>query len=126
MATTFAHSMPTPPFSPQNYKMPDGNIENPLNSTINLLDSLVAFYQQERMWVYRTQAVLNDAFSTPSTMESPIFSKAKNGLSYDRCNDPGGNPQDPLASRWARRKKGFKRNTALRRASSKETNSGDV
>lgn len=114
--------MPTPPFSPQNYKTSDENTENPLNSTINLLDSLVAFYQQERMWVYRTQAVLDDAFSTPSTMESPntinimysdhhlssLSSKAKMGLSYERNNDPRGNPQDPQASRWARRKKGFK------------------
>jgi len=65
MATSYPHSIPTPPFSPHNYRLPDENAENPLKSTINLLDSLVAFYQHERMWVYRTRAMLEEAFPNP-------------------------------------------------------------
>lgn len=48
-----------------------------LNPTINLLDSLVAFYQQERMWVYRTRAMLEtedgyDNNNAPSDDEDGI------------------------------------------------------
>ncbi|KAF8914029.1 hypothetical protein CPB84DRAFT_1758195 [Gymnopilus junonius] len=86
MATSYTHSIPTPPFSPQNYRMPDENTENPLKSTINLLDSLVAFYQHEQMWVYRTRAVLEDAFPTPpltDTYSDPDVASAMAEQEYD-------------------------------------------
>ncbi|KAF8974441.1 hypothetical protein BDZ97DRAFT_1911623 [Flammula alnicola] len=117
MATAYTHSIPTPPFSPQNYRMPDENTENPLISTINLLDSLVAFYQHERMWVYRTHAVLEDAFTPPMmdtagiTYSDPRISPSNTIVDpqYDGYNEAMGNPQNRQpASRWMRRKKGFK------------------
>jgi len=43
--------------------------ENPLKTTTHLLDSLVAFYQHERMWVYRTRAMLEEAFPNPAVMD---------------------------------------------------------
>ncbi|KAF9008945.1 hypothetical protein BDQ17DRAFT_1349255 [Cyathus striatus] len=70
MAASYPHSIPTPPFSPENHGLPDDNSENPLKSTINLLDSLVSFYQHERMWVYRTRAMLEEAFPDPPIMSS--------------------------------------------------------
>lgn len=93
--------------------MPDENTENPLKSTINLLDSLVAFYQHERMWVYRTRAVLEDAFPTPpiidgtSTYSDPEIAAAMVEQEYDDYN-PSGPSQGREQTRWSRRKKGFK------------------
>ncbi|PPQ83276.1 hypothetical protein CVT25_004017 [Psilocybe cyanescens] len=118
MATAYTHSIPTPPFSPQNYRMPDENTENPLKSTINLLDSLVAFYQHERMWVYRTRATLEDAFQSPPIMEDrPQLNSDDNSVSTnDEEADGYINSQSPSSSRaenqqptrWNRRKRGFK------------------
>ncbi|KAI6003736.1 hypothetical protein EDD15DRAFT_2191788 [Pisolithus albus] len=44
--------LPTPPSSPPAFGL------HPIENTISLLESLVAFYHQERMWVYRTRAQL--------------------------------------------------------------------
>lgn len=44
--------LPTPPSSPPAFGL------HPIENTITLLESLVAFYHQERMWVYRTRAQL--------------------------------------------------------------------
>ncbi|KAG1840068.1 hypothetical protein DFJ58DRAFT_811137 [Suillus subalutaceus] len=44
--------LPTPPSSPPRVGL------HPVESTITLLENLVAFYHQERMWVYRTRAQL--------------------------------------------------------------------
>ena len=83
--------------------------ENPLKSTIHLLDSLVAFYQHERMWVYRTRAMLEEAFPTPSVMD-PTTQSIPASSSPPARNDEAP-PNEPLPShqtRWTRRKKGFK------------------
>jgi len=44
-------SLPTPPSTPP-------PLSHPINSAISVVDSLLAFYHQERMWVYRTRASL--------------------------------------------------------------------
>ncbi|KAF8165221.1 hypothetical protein B0H34DRAFT_229081 [Crassisporium funariophilum] len=111
MATAYTHSIPTPPFSPHNYRMPDENADDPLKSTINLLDSLVAFYQHERMWVYRTRAMLEEAFPNPPIMTSPNQSSSSQStpsLADSRYNDPNEPSPSHQSTRWMRRKKGFK------------------
>jgi len=89
--------------------MPDEITEKPLKSTINLLDSLVAFYQHERMWVYRTRAMLQEAFPNPSVMDPSTQSLSAS--SSPPMGDDEFFTNEPLAShqtRWMRRKKGFK------------------
>lgn len=86
--------------------------ENPLKSTIHLLDSLVAFYQHERMWVYRTRAMLEEAFPImdPTTQYNPASSSPPAKKDEVPINEPL-LPLLPLPSRqtrWTRRKKGFK------------------
>lgn len=96
---------------------------------MNLLDSLVAFYQHERMWVYRTRAVLEEAFEQPSaitssnpdadipnedSLPSPSESSSSSPPSPVTVSDVDklGGPKSPRAgqppSRWMRRKRGFK------------------
>lgn len=91
-------------------RVPDyESTENPLKSTIHLLDSLVAFYQHERMWVYRTRAMLEEAFPNPSVMD-PTTQSVPASPSPSARNDEVP-PNEPLPShqtRWMRRKKGFK------------------
>jgi hypothetical protein len=80
--------------------------ENPLKSTIHLLDSLVAFYQHERMWVYRTRAMLEEAFPNPSVMDPTVTTQ-----SIPASPSPPAPHNEPLPShqtRWMRRKKDFK------------------
>ena len=124
MTTSYTHLIPTPPFSPQNYRMTEETVDNPLKSTINLLDSLVAFYQQERMWVYRTRATLEEAFENPPILSSNSSSsyqgsnngKSSNLRSFNDFNESGtssaghglGHEDHQQPTRWMRRKKGFK------------------
>ncbi|KII94075.1 hypothetical protein PLICRDRAFT_50063 [Plicaturopsis crispa FD-325 SS-3] len=107
-------------------------------STVRTLDSLVAFYHQERMWVYRTRAALELAYLTDSDTPSPsapistISAPNSNStpseelqLQLPRLPAPddredsesdtpcGGVKEEqhspsPPASTWARRKRGFK------------------
>ena len=83
--------------------VPDEIMENRLKSTINLLDSLIAYYQHERMWVYRTRATLEEAFPNPSIMDPTTQSSP---------SPPTGNDEVPInephQTRWTRRKKEFK------------------
>lgn len=57
--------MSTLPFSPLPYILPP--LDNSAESTITLLDSLVEFYQHERVWIDRTRAVLEDAFQASAS-----------------------------------------------------------
>lgn len=130
-AINYPHSIPTPPFSPNNQQLPPHDADNPLKSTINLLDSLVAFYQHERMWVYRTRAVLEEAFAdlpaiTPSapkpdtpednplpsppdsSSSSPASSSSPDVPDKDSTDDAACPRPAQLPSRWMRRKRGFK------------------
>jgi hypothetical protein len=108
-------SMPSPPtIPPQPSHYPD------LIGTTSLLDALVAFYQQERLWVYRTRAALelasyqvplsniggskNTEPLTPppsAKHELPKDGKGK-GVSHVKSE-----PVSP-STRWDSRKKTFK------------------
>jgi len=61
MASDFTY---TPTYTPHTTRIDDGPTDNVLSSTTHVLDSLVSFYQQERMWVYQTRAMLQET-STP-------------------------------------------------------------
>ena len=91
-------------------RVPDyESTESPLKSTIHLLDSLVAFYQHERMWVYRTRAMLDEAFPNPSVLD-PTTQSISASSSPPASNDetPTNEPLASHQTRWTRRKKGFK------------------
>ncbi len=98
--------------------MPDSSTEHALLSTVDLLDSLVAFYQHEQMWVYRTSASLQQAFKPPtkepSNLTQQAYPDAINELSmspvdsrkYQDCDDASSsNTQHPTP--WMRRKQEF-------------------
>jgi hypothetical protein len=127
MAVNYPHAMPTPPFSPEIDATPP-HMDSPLKSTINLLDSLVAFYQQERMWVYRTRASLEEAFQdppsstgstsgqpgdtaftlpSPSSLAPPVEVESALAKTEPPSGSPHTSPTQP-PTRWLRRKKGFK------------------
>ncbi|TFK75781.1 hypothetical protein BDN72DRAFT_831215 [Pluteus cervinus] len=107
--------MPTPPCSPDSTR-PREHGDPSLQSTIELLDSLVAFYQHERMWVYRTRASLqasaiqdeSDSPQSPSSTTSSdtesVVIKSEPGLSPPASPVLSSSP----SSRWSRRKRGFK------------------
>ena len=83
--------------------------ENPLKSTIHLLDSLVAFYQHERMWVYRTRAMLEEAFPNPTVMDPTTQSTlASSSPPAKKDEAPINEPFTSRQTRWTSRKKGFK------------------
>ncbi|KAJ8523419.1 hypothetical protein ONZ45_g131 [Pleurotus djamor] len=132
----YPHAIPTPPFSPTADAIVPQPPETPLRSTANLLESLVSFYQQERMWVYRTRAELEEALqntqpsdcstvsqldnSTIHTLPSPslstIASTLENGVPADtilvkaESSSDISRPSSPIPSntRWNRRKRAFK------------------
>ncbi|KAF9534191.1 hypothetical protein CPB83DRAFT_843839 [Crepidotus variabilis] len=123
MAAENFHSMPTPPFSPQNMRILHAGEQDALKSTANVVDSLVAYYQHEKMWVYRTRAALEDAFSPATDGEVQYHqqqSYAREGRPYGLPTpiereglfqglDSGpGDQGDMSPSRWKARKRGFK------------------
>lgn len=91
-------------------RVPDyESTENPLKSTIHLLDSLVAFYQHERMWVYRTRAILEEAFPNPSVIDPTTQSiPASSSPPAKKDEAPINELLPSRQTRWTRRKKGFK------------------
>ncbi|KAL0949408.1 hypothetical protein HGRIS_009470 [Hohenbuehelia grisea] len=124
MSTSYTNPMPTPPFSPQvDARMPQ-NLDPSLKSTANMLDSLVSFYQQERMWVYRTRAQLEEeedsdpsdcsnvgqSESSRHALTLPPLSTTSRSDTIDTTLRGPGRPSTPTqsASRWSRRKKAFK------------------
>ncbi|EAU84895.2 hypothetical protein CC1G_00414 [Coprinopsis cinerea okayama7 len=118
---------PTPPLSPQHnpIQREDTPCEDPLKDTMSLLDSLIAYYQQERMWVYRTRASLENAFPEKPTSDSGLAMAEPCSPPPDRVvglakveddHDQEKVPERRLSarsatsspSRWSKRKKGFK------------------
>lgn len=109
MTVNVPHLMvPTPPSSPP----PE------FRSTINLLDSLVAFYQQEAVWVTRKRASLavDEAIQVDEDL-SPSPSPSSPSPSAIKIKQE---PQDvPVVSkvhsspRWLKRKKGMKLKDAV-------------
>ncbi|TFK29376.1 hypothetical protein FA15DRAFT_752826 [Coprinopsis marcescibilis] len=121
MSVTYPHAIPTPPISPLPQSMASDSAPPHLKSTINLLDSLIAYYQQERMWVYRTRAELDgypkaDASAsavtpTPSTPPEDHATIAKVEETNDLPDaESSGSAKNitSASSRWSKRKKGFK------------------
>ncbi|KAG8218619.1 hypothetical protein J3R82DRAFT_4283 [Butyriboletus roseoflavus] len=108
--------LPTPPSSPPTIGM------HPVESTISLLDSLVAFYHQERMWVYRTRAQLemgllhltpdsqpssvpidaelDDDPASPGQLQTRSASSPDSGKTAENAS-----PSPP--TKWLKRKKAF-------------------
>ncbi|KIM90931.1 hypothetical protein PILCRDRAFT_155785 [Piloderma croceum F 1598] len=132
-------SLPTPPSSPQRSLRPS----RPIDSTVNLLDSLVAFYHQERMWVYRTRASLelvlesapsSTSNSATSTVESDSSMEVDESTTLNTTDmrAPGGDNVESStvpglrATLGMRRKKGFKLKLEgiSTRAKRRETNLG--
>lgn len=109
--------LPTPPSSPPTIGM------HPVESTISLLESLVAFYHQERMWVYRTRAQLEMGLlhrvpdfqcdgSVPVDAEldddpdSPGQSQTQSASSTDSGKMAENTSPSP-PTKWLKRKKAF-------------------
>ncbi|KAH7930744.1 hypothetical protein BV22DRAFT_1028195 [Leucogyrophana mollusca] len=103
--------LPTPPSSPPTLP--------PVESTISLLESLVAFYHQERMWVYRTRASLeltlqerangsaNHAASA-SDESSPLTSDTEGTLTgRTPIKEEPHTPSEAPDSKWYKRKRAF-------------------
>ena len=91
--------------------MSDSSTERALLSTVDLLDSLVAFYQHEQMWVYRTSASLQQAFIPPTNEPFNFTQQAyPNELSVDSRKygdlDPGSS-SNTQPTPWMRRKQEF-------------------
>ncbi|KAJ2920092.1 hypothetical protein MD484_g365, partial [Candolleomyces efflorescens] len=112
-------SIPTPPFtSPAIQPHLDGASDYTLTSTIPLLDSLIAYYQHERMWVYRTRAQLENGLPGAPSFEQSFdqsLSLPSNssyldvtGESSDSLDDGGIGAMPQASTRWTKRKKGFK------------------
>jgi hypothetical protein len=110
-------SLTTPPSTP-----PPSS--RPIDSAISLVDSLLAFYHQERMWVYRTRASLELVLEAApsgasdstlvSTSESTATVEEKEG-SLSIIVHPRDNtgmdlmyPANSPTTLWTRRKKSFK------------------
>ncbi|KAF7968896.1 hypothetical protein HWV62_18294 [Athelia sp. TMB] len=100
----------------------------PFGPTLNICDSLVSFYHQERMWVYRTRAELELVLeATPSNSNSSSSSDddSANSSQTAESETPEGSgralvlrprgikqePEDPPnlnTTLWMRRKKSYK------------------
>ncbi|TFY56572.1 hypothetical protein EVJ58_g7555 [Rhodofomes roseus] len=65
MATMTEHALPTPPHSPLALE--------PARGADVLLDSLTAFYQQERYWIHHTRAALEVALAKGSDARAITF-----------------------------------------------------
>ncbi|KAG6378703.1 hypothetical protein JVT61DRAFT_12975 [Boletus reticuloceps] len=105
---TTSSLLPTPPSSPPTIGM------HPAENTISLLESLVAFYHQERMWVYRTRAQLEmgllhyvpDSHIDPSVeADDPDSPGQLQAPSSDPATSESSSPSPP--TKWLKRKRAF-------------------
>lgn len=110
-------SLPTPPSTP-----PPSS--RPIDSAISLVDSLLAFYHQERMWVYRTRASLELVLeAAPSgASDTTLIATSESTATVEKKEDslnivvhPRDNigmeaiyPTNSPTTLWMRRKKSFK------------------
>ncbi|KAG2042301.1 hypothetical protein BDR03DRAFT_945008 [Suillus americanus] len=89
--------LPTPPSSPPRVGL------HPVESTITLLENLVAFYHQERMWVYRTRAQLE-----MSLQERDASAAAATDDEEEReREEPDSAEETSETTKWMKRKKAF-------------------
>lgn len=107
------HSLmpPTPPYSPvANPIGHQGPDQDPLRTTMHVLDSLVASYHYRRMWVCRTRAAFEGGMPEYSSLPSSSDSQSANeDPSFDYREYDDVDAQDcGSPSRWSKRKRGFK------------------
>ncbi|KAG1783191.1 hypothetical protein EV702DRAFT_1060529 [Suillus placidus] len=88
--------LPTPPSSPPRVGL------HPVESTITLLENLVAFYHQERMWVYRTRAQLE-----MSLQERDASAVAADEEEEMEKEEPDSAEETSETTKWMKRKKAF-------------------
>lgn len=112
---TISSLLPTPPSSPPTIGM------HPVESTISHLESLVAFYHQERMWVYRTRAQLemgllhrapdspfDSSFPVDAELDDDPDSPSQLQTQSASSTDPGKMAENPSPpTKWLKRKKAF-------------------
>ncbi|KAH7887633.1 hypothetical protein F5I97DRAFT_1777941, partial [Phlebopus sp. FC_14] len=114
---TLSTLLPTPPSSPPTIGL------HPVESTISLLESLVAFYHQERMWVYRTRAQLEMGLMqrvelADTNGSGPGQSGSEGGadgqgdtsnrsMSKSPSTENGDTPSPSPPTKWLKRKKAF-------------------
>ncbi|KAG2152373.1 hypothetical protein BD769DRAFT_1404792 [Suillus cothurnatus] len=88
--------LPTPPSSPPRVGL------HPVESTITLLENLVAFYHQERMWVYRTRAQLE-----MSLQERDASAAAATDEEEEMEKEEPNSAESSVTTKWMERKKAF-------------------
>lgn len=98
-------SIPTPPFSPA---LPSSIPNTPnlaLLSTMNVLDDLVQFYEQEQAWISRTRQRLEivGPFEPTSIDDCPYDEHNEDAEDDEKFGNLSGS-----SSRWNRRKKDFR------------------
>ncbi|KAH9938605.1 uncharacterized protein B0H18DRAFT_20420 [Fomitopsis serialis] len=80
MATMTEHALPTPPHSPRALE--------PVRGAVVLLDSLTAFYQQERYWIHHTRAALEVAIAKGSDARAITFPVSSPSESSSGASSP--------------------------------------
>lgn len=92
--------LPTPPSSPPRVEL------LPVESTISLLENLVAFYHQERMWVYRTRAQLEMSFQNrdATAATAPTQDEVE---TLQEEPDSAEEEETSEMTKWTKRKKAF-------------------
>src|ERR1700722_19775570 len=94
------HDVSIPPFAPRAPPI------QPSSSTTDLLESLVAFYQQEMVWVYRIRATL--AMSDSSTSVTPLTSASSHTPVTEE--ELANTPLETSTTRWSQRKPSLRLN----------------
>ncbi|KAG2156183.1 hypothetical protein DEU56DRAFT_765938 [Suillus clintonianus] len=90
--------LPTPPSSPPRVGL------HPVESTITLLENLVAFYHQERMWVYRTRAQLEMSLQERDATAAAAATDDEEEMEKE---EPDSAEETSEPSKWSKRKKAF-------------------
>ena len=101
----------SPSYTP---RVHNGSTENLLSSTTKMLDSLISYYQQERMWVYRMRAqeactpqLIDERPDQVQQAQPDSTSDFSMGSSVESHSvDEGSSPDGQ--TRWMHRKRGFK------------------
>ncbi|KAG1752661.1 uncharacterized protein EDB91DRAFT_1103721 [Suillus paluster] len=92
--------LPTPPSSPPRVGL------HPVESTITLLENLVAFYHQERMWVYRTRAQLEMSLQERDASAAAAATQDEEDMEKEE-EEPDSAEETSETTKWMKRKKAF-------------------
>jgi len=93
--------LPTPPSSPPRVEL------LPVESTISLLENLVAFYHQERMWVYRTRAQLEMSFQDRDATAVAAGTQDDEEATQEDEPNPAEEEETSEMTTWMKRSKAF-------------------